>query len=296
MANRRMFNKELVSSDKFLDMPISSQALFFHLGMNADDEGFVSSPKRISRGIGCSEDDIKILIAKQFVVSFDSGVIVIKEWDKHNQIRKDRFTPTIHNDEKALLQVVDITSAQPVDNQVATTGQPSIVKSSIVECSIVEINKDSSRCEHTIDLFDGVAKSENVKRDIPKEIYDYYKTFDNLKNHRSLTSEMTKAIKKFMKETSSIDEDCKKVIKKHSEVVSDSSTSDYPIQVRSIQELFGQKAYNASHLIGSEYLDDGKYGEGYAPRVQPKKQTPQEQARQREFKEPEIDIQSLMLN
>ena len=91
MANRRMFNKELVSSDKFIDMPATSQLLFFHLGMNADDEGFVSSPKRIQRSIGCSEDDLRILIGKEFIVGFESGVIVITEWNKHNQIRKENY-------------------------------------------------------------------------------------------------------------------------------------------------------------------------------------------------------------
>ena len=83
-----MFNKELISSDKFLDMPVSSQLLFFHLGMNADDDGFVSSPRRIQRTVGCSEDDIKVLIGKNFVVGFESGVIVISEWGKHNQNKK----------------------------------------------------------------------------------------------------------------------------------------------------------------------------------------------------------------
>ena len=159
-----MFNKELVSSDKFLDMPVSSQALFFHLGMNADDEGFVSSPKRISRSIGCSGDDLKILIAKSFVVSFDSGVIVIKEWSSHNQIRKDRFTPTIHKEEKAQLQVTDIQQPQPSGNQVATTRQPSVVKVSSVEVSIKKEYTEQDRCEHTIDMFEGVAKSEKPKK------------------------------------------------------------------------------------------------------------------------------------
>jgi hypothetical protein len=105
--------------------------------MNADDEGFVSSPKRISRSIGCSGDDIKILIAKQFVVSFESGVIVIKEWNKHNQLRKDRFTPTLHTEEKELLQVIDIKQLQPNGNQTPTTGKPSRVELSEEESSTI---------------------------------------------------------------------------------------------------------------------------------------------------------------
>lgn len=138
MANRRMFNKELVSSDKFIDMPVSTQLLFFHLGMNADDEGFVSSPKRIMRSVCCSEDDLKILLSKGFLIVFESGVVVIKEWDKHNQIRKDRLTPTIHHEEKQSLQLTDIQQAQPIDNQKTTNGLPSVVEVRRVENRIEE--------------------------------------------------------------------------------------------------------------------------------------------------------------
>ncbi len=136
MANRRMFNKEIVSSDKFIDMPLSSQLLFFHLGINADDDGFVSSPNRISRSVGCSSDDIKILIAKCFVVGFESGVVVISDWCKHNQIRKDRYTPTMHIAEKESMQLIEFKQCQPNGNQMATTRQPSIVKVSVVESII----------------------------------------------------------------------------------------------------------------------------------------------------------------
>lgn len=104
MANRRMFSKAIISCDAFVDMPLSTQALYFHLGMHADDEGFVSSPKSIQRVIGASEDDLKVLIMKGFVIMFQSGVIVITHWKMHNLVRKDRFTPTIFQSEKALLE------------------------------------------------------------------------------------------------------------------------------------------------------------------------------------------------
>ena len=89
MASRRMVSRELAESDKFIDMPISSQALYFHLLVCGDDDGFVSAPKRILRTVGCKDDDMKILIAKDFVKSFDSGVVVITHWHIHNSIRKD---------------------------------------------------------------------------------------------------------------------------------------------------------------------------------------------------------------
>jgi len=90
MATKRMFSKEIVGSDAFQDMPVSSQLLYFHLGMEADDDGFIGNPKKIARSLGVAEDDMKILIAKNFVIVFDSGVLVIKHhrinnnWDKHN--------------------------------------------------------------------------------------------------------------------------------------------------------------------------------------------------------------------
>lgn len=103
MAKRRMFSQQITDSDSFLDMPLSAQALYFHLGMNADDDGFVNSPKRIQRVIGANEDDLKLLIAKKFVLSFDSGVVVIKHWKMNNYIPKDRYTPTVYTEEKAQL-------------------------------------------------------------------------------------------------------------------------------------------------------------------------------------------------
>ena len=99
MAERRMFAKTIVDSDAFLDMPLSTQALYFHLSMRADDDGFVNNPKKIQRMIGCSDDDLKLLIAKRFVLIFDSGVIVIKHWRLHNTLRKDRYKPTIYQEE-----------------------------------------------------------------------------------------------------------------------------------------------------------------------------------------------------
>ena len=105
MAERRMFAKTIVDSDAFLDMPLSSQALYFHLAMRADDEGFINSPKKIQRITGASDDDMKVLIAKKFVIAFESGVVVIKHWKIHNYIRGDRLVETKYKEERALLEV-----------------------------------------------------------------------------------------------------------------------------------------------------------------------------------------------
>lgn len=99
MARKRMFTKNVVESDAFLSMPLSTQALYFHLNMKADDDGFVGNPKGIQRLIGAAEDDLKLLIVKHFLIPLDHGVVVIKHWRMHNTIRWDRYTPTVFQEE-----------------------------------------------------------------------------------------------------------------------------------------------------------------------------------------------------
>ena len=105
MAERRMFAKTIIDSDAFLDMPLSAQCLYFHLSMRADDEGFLNNHKKIQRMIGASDDDLKILLAKNFIIAFESGVIVIKHWKIHNYIRADRLTKTNYEEERKMLSV-----------------------------------------------------------------------------------------------------------------------------------------------------------------------------------------------
>ena len=105
MAERRMFAKTTIDSDAFLDMPLSAQALYFHLSMRADDEGFINNPKRIQRTIGASDDDMKLLNAKNFVIRFGSGIVVIKHWRIHNYIRGDRLKGTVYAEERKMLDV-----------------------------------------------------------------------------------------------------------------------------------------------------------------------------------------------
>ncbi len=103
MAERRMFAKTIIDSDAFLDMPLSTQSLYFHLSMRADDDGFINNPKKIQRMVGCSDDDLKLLIAKNFIIPFESGIVVIKHWKIHNYIRGDRKKDTVYPEEMALL-------------------------------------------------------------------------------------------------------------------------------------------------------------------------------------------------
>ena len=149
MAGRRMFTDKVVESDAFTDMPLSAQALYFHFNMEADDDGFVNNPKRICRSLGASEDDLKILIGKRFLLSFESGIIAIKDWRMHNLLRKDRYTETLYKDEKNMLILKENGAYTEADNQMATTWQPndnhlatqvSISKASIGECKGVEVS------------------------------------------------------------------------------------------------------------------------------------------------------------
>lgn len=105
MPERRMFAKTIIDSDAFLDMPTSTQSLYFHLAMRADDDGFINNPKKIQRMIGCSDDDLKLLIAKRFIIPFENGIVVIKHWKIHNYIQKDRYKPTIYQEELKKLKV-----------------------------------------------------------------------------------------------------------------------------------------------------------------------------------------------
>ncbi len=103
MARKRMFDLGIIDTDLFLEMPQSTQNLYFHLGMRADDDGFVSNPKKIIRTIGANEDDLKILFSKEFIIPFESGIVVIRHWKLNNYIRKDRYVETIYKEEKKRL-------------------------------------------------------------------------------------------------------------------------------------------------------------------------------------------------
>lgn len=176
MAKRRMFSQQITESDSFLDMPLSAQALYFHLGMSADDDGFVNSPKRVQRVIGANDDDLKLLIAKHFVIAFESGVVVIKHWKINNFIRTDRYTPTVYADEMAMLYEKDnraYTLGIPDDNQRYTNGSRRLDKTSIDKTNVVcdmtdlltadEIKKLYERYENAHDLIEQVQAEVNAK-------------------------------------------------------------------------------------------------------------------------------------
>ena len=138
MAERRMFAKTIMDSDAFLDMPLSTQALYFHLSMRADDDGFVNNAKKIQRMLGCTDDDLKILLSKNFIIPFENGVCVIKHWLIHNYIQKDRYKPTVYGDLKDKLTIKE--------NKVYSLDTQCIQNVSIVDTQVrlgkVRIEKD----------------------------------------------------------------------------------------------------------------------------------------------------------
>ena len=134
MAQRRMFSQKVTETDKFLDMGLTAQSLYFHLGMNADDDGFVGNPKSIKRMIGASEDDLKALVEKDYLIVFDDGVVVIKDWLVSNYVKKDRYTPTIYTEDMKLIGLDKnkryqfVPDLEPERNQVGTEMDPKCIQ------------------------------------------------------------------------------------------------------------------------------------------------------------------------
>lgn len=127
MGERRMFTQRITDSDAFTEMPLSAQCLYFHLNMHADDDGFLNNANKIRKSINASEDDLKLLMLKRFILPFENGVVVIKHWLMHNLIRKDRKQPTQYQEELAQLVLKDdnsYTEKYLYDNQMTTICQP----------------------------------------------------------------------------------------------------------------------------------------------------------------------------
>ena len=173
MAERRMIAKSIIKSDQFLDMPATTQCLYFHLLLEADDDGFINAPKSIMRVIGAKDDDMRVLQAKGYIIPFESGVIVIKHWRLHNSLRKDRYNPNpqLENERKQLV-VADnkeyqlATNWQPNGNQLATSGIP------LVATGKDRLGKDRLGKSNQLANADSFAQSQkylnNINQDINK--------------------------------------------------------------------------------------------------------------------------------
>lgn len=194
MAERRMFAKTIVLSDAFLDMPMGARCLYFTLGMFADDDGFVNSPKSIMRQIGASEDDLKVLVAKKFILPFESGIIVIKHWRINNYLRNDRYNATKYIEEKSELVVEENGSYTKRDSfGIPNSGIPSIGKDSIDKDSIVDIiEAPKKEVRHKYGAYNNVLLSDTDLEKLKTEFKDYEERIERLSEYIASTGKSYK--------------------------------------------------------------------------------------------------------
>ena len=174
MAERRMFAKAIIDSDAFIDMPVTARLLYYDLGMRADDDGFVNSPKKIMRMVGASQDDLAILISKKFIIPFETGVVVIKHWRIHNYIQKDRYKPTKYEEEMEQLTVKE-NGAYTLDTECIQTVSKMDTQVRLGKDSLGK-DKEEKRKRFTKPSIEEIEQyiSENMFNVRPDVFYDYY--------------------------------------------------------------------------------------------------------------------------
>lgn len=178
MANKRMFSLDVIDTDKFMDMPLSAQALYFHLGLRADDDGFVASPRKIMKIVDCKQDDLKVLIAKGFVIPFETGIIVIRHWKVHNRIQSDRYKPTKYVSERSRLEVVNNVYKLDTESVQDVLGMETQVRLGKDSIDKISINTISSEPEAAPSPQSGICIPLNDKSvyDVPLDKIDIWKT------------------------------------------------------------------------------------------------------------------------
>ena len=197
MAERRMFAKTIIDSDAFLDMPQSSQLLYFHLSMRADDDGFINNPKAIMRNCNCSEDDLRLLAMKKFIIPFESGVVVIKHWKIHNYIAKDRYKETKYKEEKATLALDEnnsyTTCIQIVDEMDTQDrlGKDRLGKESID--NILPAPKPKKPTKHKYGEYNNVLLTDAELEKLQNEYPDYKEKIENLSSYVASTGKSYKS-------------------------------------------------------------------------------------------------------
>ena len=192
MAERRMFAKTIIDSDAFIEMPLSTQALYFHLAVRADDEGFLNCAQRIMRMLGSAKNDYDVLLAKRFIIQFNDGICVIKHWRIHNYIQSDRYKPTVYREERASLEIkpngaytVKGTPEKPMDTECIQDGYNMLAQYSLGESSIVKdsiYSADKPRKQRKVKTEFTPPTLEEVKAYIsekgysinPQTFYDYF--------------------------------------------------------------------------------------------------------------------------
>lgn len=194
LAERRMFAKTIIDSDAFLDMPLSAQALYFHLSMRADDDGFVNNPRKVQRLINASDDDLRLLIAKSFLIPFETGIVVIKHWKIHNYIRGDRKHDTKYQEEMSMLSVKENGAYTLCQSNVSqlTDNCPTEVRLGKDSIGKVRLGKDSINSSEPLEVSEqekeikyadvaAIPLNDGTEWLMPLELYDEYcKTYPAL--------------------------------------------------------------------------------------------------------------------
>ena len=181
MAKKRMFSIDIVGSDAFLDLPYSSQCLYFQLCMRADDDGFVGNPKTIQRIAGTKASDLELLVKKRFLLQFPSGVVVIKHWKINNQIQKDRYTPTVYTEEYQSLYIKD--------NKAYTEADKGCIHSVSEMDPQISIDKDRldknsrGREKHAHGFFANVLLTDDELQKLAAEIPNYEEYIEKLSHY-----------------------------------------------------------------------------------------------------------------
>lgn len=206
MARKRMFSLLVVDTDEFLDMPSSTQSLYYHLGMRADDDGFVSSPKKIVKLVNCSNDDLKLLIAKGFIIPFDSGIIAIRHWKLNNDFKKDRYTPTIYLNEKSTLKVnknkVYSIDGNNLDTKWIQNGNKLDTQYSIDKYSIDKNSIDKNSKEYIVqkqeENQEQIQEQKQVKKEKVKKEKKPKETHNSIIENYTINEDLREALKSFV--------------------------------------------------------------------------------------------------
>lgn len=240
MANRRMFSRRIITSARFLKMPPSTRALYFHLGLEADDDGIVEA-FNVMRLTGSTEDDLKILHSKKFITILNEDLIsFVNDWQEHNKIRSDRKVDSIYK--PLLLQII------PDIKLLESKERSDRVKK-------YDIGTSQGQPKDSIGK-DRLGKDRLSKDSIYNTLYDYYLTLP-LKNHRKFTPSMKSSIDKAIKEYGKDIEHFKRMLDRHViKVESTKHNGQYATKVRELNVFFGQKKVGSTVLICNDYCDD----------------------------------------
>lgn len=246
MANKRMFTMKICDSDAFLDMPLSAQALYFHLNMRADDDGFVGNSKRVQRLIGASDDDLRILFMKRFIISFEDGVIVIKHWRMHNTLSQNRYHETQYLEEKAMLRIKENGSYSFDDG--AVLDDQKLIESATRQC---RRTKDGQKTDADIDI------DSDIDKDLHINIVEYLNEKAGT-HYKPRTPKTQRLIEARTKEGFTLD-DFKKVIDKKVEEWKGTEMEQY---LRP-ETLFGTKfeGYLNANIVKSKPKATNKFND-----------------------------------